>query len=156
MQRAPRPGPGLSCTSLLLKSTASTTRPEAAARSRCSTRTGRRTCRRLSAVLAQRAGDLWILNQDASLPRDSGDPQAVMRQVIPAQPGTDAPPLLAARCRNTWHLHHLAAGTRFDALMAAAAGYTDGGRSIARLLPYLAPLDPADAARMFRDAAPLT
>lgn len=109
----------------------------------------------LVAGLAQAVGGLWILNRDVALPRDSGDPQAVMRQVVPAQPAADAPPLLAARCRNTWLLHHLAAGTRFDALMAAA-GYTDGGRSIARLLPALAPLPPADAARMLRDATPLT
>lgn len=107
----------------------------------------------LVAGLARAAGGLWILNPDVPLPRDSGDPQAVKRQIVPAQPAADAPPLLAARCRNTWLLHHLAAGTRFDALMQAA-GYTDGGRSIARLLPALAPDPAADAARMLRDATP--
>ena len=101
--------------------------------------------------LAAAAGPGWIFRPDV-------DPDATWARtgagitytIAGAVRTTGVPALHPRRCRITWVVHHLTAGTRLDVL-AAAAGYKHP-RFAAENVHHLVPPPPTDAARTLRDA----
>ena len=102
--------------------------------------------------LAAVAGPGWVfrpdVDPDATWARTGDGINYTIANVVRT---TGVQPLHPRRCRITWVVHHLAAGTRLDVL-SAAAGYKHP-RFAAENVHYLVPPPLADAARTLRDAA---
>ena len=102
----------------------------------------------LLARLAADAGDGWLLRPGRE-PASRASACAPLQEV---RAGKGVPALTTVRCRTTWLVRHLTAGTRLDVL-AAAAGVSGARALLVDNLRWLPAQDPDLALRALRAAA---